>query len=416
MKKQEEITTQKHINIRTIKFASQVIPSFTEQKSKEYVKYGEENNFPNYLIELRNSAALHSAILDKKVKMLLGESIIYDENNLKQTAFIEKCNANEDTLRTVMSKCADDLELFGGFDLQIIWAKDKRTILEIYHMPFEKIRCAKKDEVGKINSYFYSDKWTNYTQMKDIEEIPTYSNSQDQNKPQLLSSVQYKSGIYYYSLPSYIGALTDVDTLKQISVYHNSAIKNNFAPGALIIFRGPEPSEDEMNQIVRKLEEKYKTSANAGEPVIFFLDTEQQEPKVEQIAASDLDKQFEQLSKTSKENVTLAHSIPRSIAGLEEAGSLGNSKNIIENELYFFNSYVKYQQEFLLNTFNKIMQQNGWSDIEIKNPKSSLILYSESLLTQVLTKDELRSLFGYEKEIIEPVAPIAPAITPNNPQ
>lgn len=384
------------ITVKTIKFAQQNVPIFNTIRGKDYVSYGEDNLFCNYLLELSTQSALHQAILDKKVKMLMGEKIVYNENNNKQKAFIEKCNNNNENLRQVMDKCAQDLEIMGGFDLQIIWAKDKRTILEIYHLPYERMRCAPVNENGLIDTYFYSTKWTKWTQSKDIEVMPAYDITKDQNLPQVLSSFQYKSGVYYYGLPSYIGALNDIDTLKQISIFHNSNIKNNFAPGALIIFRGPEPSEQAMDAIVKQLETKYKGSSASGEPVIFFLDTDQQEPTIQQIAASDLDKMFEQLSSTSKENVTLAHSIPRSAAGLEEKGALGDSKNIIENELYFYNSYVKYQQEFLLATFNRIMSQNGWEDITIKNASSSLILYSEALLSSVLTKDELRLLFGYE--------------------
>ena len=144
------------------------------------------------------------------------------------------------------------------------------------------------------------------------------------------------------------------------------------------------------------LSSKYKGSKNAGTPSVFFLDNEQQKPLIEQTQVSDLDKQYSTLTEAVKESVVMGHSIPRIVAGLEKSGSLGGSKEIVEANMVFYTEYVSSNQQFIEKYFNKIMKINGLDEIYIQNSKPSLHLYSENLLKEVLTKDEIRELFGYE--------------------
>lgn len=369
-------------------------PNYKLDKSnKEYVKFGEMNCFPQDILEL-STTPIHAAILDKKVKMDLGNGIYFE--NKKFEEFSKSVNKNGETFDNILLKCATDLELFGGYYLQVIWAKDKKNIAEIYHMPFQFIRSGKKNEEGKVTEYFYSEKWSRFTDKKYITPIPVFSTEENQDQPQIYATFKYAAQSEYYPIPSYAGALLDISTLQQISIYHNSAIINNFAPGFTIFFPGPEPTEDEQDEIVRMIEEKYKGAENAGQPMIFFMKRDSQNmPVFEQMEVTNLGEQYKNLSDSVKENITCAHEMPRGLAGLEQPGSLGNSRNLIESQLVFFNDYTKYQQQFLENSFEKLFSM--WNlDIEFVNSSPSLMLFSESLMEKVLTTDEIRELFGFE--------------------
>lgn len=400
---QKKIQNNDGIKVYTLMSEQVEAPKFNEDKRKDWVAAGDNNMFFEEILKLSNEAAMHSSIVNKKTRMILGKSIEINSKEpiQQQVNFLKSVNRNGETIEQIMEKCAYDLTVSGMFFLQIGWGsgKDKKKIAEITHVPFQKQRSGKNNEEGKVDTFFLSDKWAKYTKDDDITPIPAFSQTDNLTVPQLLASIQYRAGCTYYSLPSWIGGFQAIDNLAQISNFHNNAIRNGFTTGSLLIFRGPIPTPESRQEIVSKLTQKFAGTYNANSQAVLFMDGEQLEPKFEHLSQNDLDKRFDQLEKSVKENVILAHSIPRSVAGIESVSSMGNSsRNVIENELYFYNSFIKYEQEFLLNTFNKIMIINGWDKIIIKNPSASLMLYSEALISQVLSKGEIRELFGYSRE------------------
>ncbi len=384
------------VNVRVIKLGTNVGPEIIENKRKEYVEFGKDNQFPQYLLDISKKTALHTAILDKKIKMDNGEGVVPVEDDKKTQLFLDNINPYEN-IDSLNNKIMSDMEIFGAFYLQIIWAKDGKSIAEWYHMPYDRIRSGKLNDKNQVDTYFYSEKWEKYTKKQDITEFPAFNKVKDKKKIQIYKGGAYNPASMYYSMPSYIGGLVDIDTLAEISIFHNSAIRNNFAPGALIVFKD-RGTDEEMDTVVKQIEEKYKGSTNAGEPMIFFIEEGQEEPTVQQLDVTNLDKQFQQLSDTADKNVTLAHSIPRIVAGLETPGSLGSSKEVMDASLMFMNQYIKPQQNIVLNTYNKLMEINKMKDVKILNANPSLLLYSEQFLGQVLTKTEIREVFGYETE------------------
>lgn len=384
------------INFRFVQLAAQTAPSITVDRKSEIVGWGADNKFPNYVLDLSIQSSLHTAILDRKVKMGCGEGFTYDGGtNSKTDKFLENPNPYE-SMDDLLQKTYWDLEIFGGFAFQIIWAKDKKNIAEIYHCPFQNIRSGKANKMNQIEEYFYCEEWTKYTRISDTQRFPAFSDFGDKKQTQILYCKQYSPTNYYYPMPSYIGGINDINTLYEISIFHNACITNNFQPGIIITFRGPIPTPEEQDFVMKALTDKYKGSKNAGTPAVFFLDSEQQAPTITQTSVSDLDKQYMTLTEAVKESVVMAHSMPRLIAGLEKAGSLGGGKEYVDANSIFMNNYVEKNQQFLLRWYNKIMDINGLKELNIINSAPSIMLYDTGLMTQVMTKNEIRETFGME--------------------
>jgi hypothetical protein len=373
-------------------------PSIIVDKRSDIVRYGVDNTYPQELLDLSIQSSLHSSILDTKIKLGVGDELSYEgENDLKTESYIEECNPFE-SLNDVFMKCYTDLEIFGGFSLELIPSKGGNLLS--YHIPFQNLRSSKVNEFNQVEKYFYYDEWKKYTRYNDTEEKITMNKKNYSKQKTLMYAKKYSATNLYYPMPSYVGGIKDINTLHQISVFHNAAITNNFQPGLLIFFRGPVPSIEQQQEIVKGLKNKYSTAANVGTPGIFFLENDQNEPKIEQTPTSDLHKQFETLTKSVKESVVTAHSIPRIVANLAEAGSLGGSKEVIEANQSFMNNYVIKNQKFILSYFNKIMEINGLQPLKINNKKPNLLSYSENLVKEVLSKEEIRKEFGYDEKII----------------
>ena len=380
------------INFKFVKLEQQLSPNIVVDKRSDVVKYGTDNMFPQQLLDLSVQSSLHTAILDKKTKMVVGEGFNYTGGNNKKTEdFIKQVNPYEN-MNDLLMKCGTDLEIFGGFGLQVIWTRDKKSIAELYHSPFQNLRSGKVNEKNQIEEYFYYDDWKRYTRYNDTTAIKSFNIEVDKNGPQLMYAKKYSATNMYYPLPSYVGGLNDINTLYEISVFHNACISNNFQPGIMIVFRGPRPSEDAQDAIMKALSEKYQGAKNAGTPSVFFLDDDQQEPMIKPTQTNNLDKQYDTLTKAVKESVIMAHSIHPVSAGLLVGGSLGGGKEIVEADEIFYNGYIKHEQAFLLRYFNKIMDINGMKELSIINTKQLDVELSK----EILTRNELREKYGYE--------------------
>ena len=57
-------------NVLYIKFENHKVPEFKEVKNKEYIYFGEDNNYPDYLIELYLRCAKHNAIINGKTNYI----------------------------------------------------------------------------------------------------------------------------------------------------------------------------------------------------------------------------------------------------------------------------------------------------------------------------------------------------------
>ena len=60
-------------NFLRINFAESKIPIFKENKAKGYLTYGEDNAYPQMLIDFYNSSPKHGAIVTQKAAFLAGD-------------------------------------------------------------------------------------------------------------------------------------------------------------------------------------------------------------------------------------------------------------------------------------------------------------------------------------------------------
>ena len=272
-------------------------------------------------------------------------------------------------------------------------------------MPYEKMRNDLPNKYDKIETYLYwnhlHQKITSYSNKSDFEKIPAFSLNNNK-KDQILYVQNYSPATPYYGSAAYQSAVLDIQTYSEISNYNNSNLHNGFAPSYTIFFRGSEPSDEQKDDIVAELVSKYGGTNNSNKPMVFFLSEEQEAPQIETIDTSHVAEQYETLLKTLKENIAIAHQIPRQIIGLETPGSLGNSKEIIEASELFRSDYIVPQQELLLKGFNMIAATNGLDEISINNPNPSIMKFDMNELLQILTQDEVREIYGYEElEVVD---------------
>ena len=152
----------KNISVLHFNQVEMPMPKENPNSRNEWIQFGVENNYPLYLINLSHRSALHNAILTSKTESICGKGVNYLKTNgddPNTELFITSPNPNE-TLDEIIRKFSWDLELFGGYYINVIWSKDKKSIAEIYHVEFDKVRSGKTNEKQQVTEFFYSDDWT----------------------------------------------------------------------------------------------------------------------------------------------------------------------------------------------------------------------------------------------------------------
>jgi DNA-binding MarR family transcriptional regulator len=383
--------------IKFLKFDEVPLPIYKEVKGKDYIFYGEKNDYPNYLLRIYNNSAKHNAIVTGKVDYICGNgwTVKAEDEMQKAKAFgiIDKVNRKEESLNEVTNKLVTDLTIFGGYYLQVIWTKATGEIAELYHVDYYKVRT------NSDNSEFYvSDNWLkndNVNPRPDYETYPAF----DPNNPtgsQILYFKEYRAGVNTYSLPDYRGAISYIELDISIGEYHLNTINNGMFSSKLINLNGGKVSQEEEDRIERQFQNKFSGSKNAGKFMLAFNDSKENEPSIIDLSGTELDKHFDLLNLTVQTEIFSGHKITSPMLfGIKTEGQLGGRSEMREAYQLFQNTYVNAKQRALEEVMNYLFKFNDIiADLELKPTEPISFEFSEAIISANMTQDEIREKLG----------------------
>ena len=383
--------------IKFLKFDDVPLPIYKEVKGKDYIFYGERNDYPNYLLRIYNNSAKHNAIVTGKVDYICGNgwTVKAEDEMQKARAFgiIDKVNTKRESLNEVTNKLVTDLTIFGGYYLQVIWTKGTGEIAELYHVDYYKVRT------NADNSEFYvSDNWLkndNVNPRPDYETYPAF----DPNNPtgsQILYFKEYRAGVNTYSLPDYRGAISYIELDISIGEYHLNTINNGMFSSKLINLNGGKVSQEEEDRIERQFQNKFSGSKNAGKFMLAFNDSKENEPSIIDLSGTELDKHFDLLNLTVQQEIFSGHKITSPMLfGIKTEGQLGGRSEMREAYQLFQNTYVNAKQRALEEVVNYLFKFNDIiADLELKPTEPISFEFSEAIISANMTQDEIREKLG----------------------
>jgi len=378
------------------------LPEYKVVNGKDYVMYGENNRYPDYLLEMYQRSAKHNAIVNGKVNYITGKGFTYDATKVQgeQLAELNKLMDNPnpyDDLDDILYKTTLDFEIFNGFALEIVWNLQGR-IIQIAHKNFGNIRRTPEGD-----KFYYADEWKEFG---EPEGLCTYEpfNPEKRLGKQLYYYCSYAPSVRYYPVPEYLGALAYIETDARIANYHVNNLRNGFLGGFLFNFNNGVPSDEEQRDIKRQLLRQMK--GDDGERIVVnFNDTQDTGLKIEPLNANDLDKQFNILNETIQTEIFVAHRVTSPMLfGVRTSGQLGGRGELIEAYELFKAVYVNDRVQKLERVFNYLFSFNGLAVLEIEPTDPITERLSENSLVQIMTKNELR-----EKAGLPPIEEIDPA-------
>lgn len=330
-------------NIIVLKFADSKIPVFRETRGRDYIKYGDDNFYPEYLTYLYNKSGKHNAILTGKANYIFGGG--FENGNVA-------CNRTGDTLNDISKKCILDIVIYGGFRLEIVWGFGGK-INEVYHCDYSTLRR------GKECGFYFKESWNDLI-CKDKEEyIPAFDHLCPFGS-QIFSYDEYRPGTRYYPLPDYIGSNNYIETDIEISKYYLSAIRNGMTPSKMIQFYTGEPTDEKKKAIEQSFSKKFAGSENAGKFLLVFnASNAQNSVKVDDLSASDLDKHMIELNKTCQQEIFAGHLVTNpALFGIMQEGKLDGSSGVGLKMSYeiFQNTYAKPKADIFSKEITWLMR------------------------------------------------------------
>ena len=320
--------------------------------SKGFVNYGDDNLFPQYLIDLFHSSSTHNALTTTIATMVFGEG--FDATTLDGRIAFDQWNLNDE-----LRKACVDFQIQGGFALEVNWSLDRTTIANVSHLPFENIRSGFVNEDEKVDYYYYSKDWS--SKKEEVEEICTFDPERKLDHPTQIFYVKpFSPGSFYYPKPCYTGSIDYIELDKEIGKYHINNIKNGMSPSFSIHFKNGIPPQEERNRIRMDIERQMSGASNAGKFIVTYSDDPERKPDFEPFQLSDAHNQYQFLSEEVTGKIMVGHRVTNpQMFGVAVPGKLGGGGELAESAELFEQNVVRPNRRIVEETVQTLLRAAG---------------------------------------------------------
>ena len=326
-----------------------------KETPKGWVTLGEANSFPNYLIDLYYSSPVHSALTMSIAFMIAGKE--FKSTNPAAQREIDRLKLN-----TIRRPITLDAKMQGGYYLEIIWSVDRNTVAKINHLPYENCRLAVANDEDVIPGVYYSKDWNDMRKKKNIPVfIPMYNPTSKADEPsQVLFVGIMTPGSAYYPKPDYYSAINYIEITREISEFYRAFLSNGMAPSYMLHFNNGIPDPEEQLAIRRNWETMVSAKM-AGKVVFTFNESSDRAPRLDLVPMTDADKQWQELSTQSRENILGAHRVTSPLLfGIRDAGGLGSNADEMKSAYRIFNkNIIEPYQQIVTESLEEIFRGMG---------------------------------------------------------
>jgi len=343
------------MDYKFLQLSTYTTPEIKEVSNQDWIGYGADNDYFQFLIDRYNGSATNNAIINGISAMIVGKFLDATDSSQKPEEYAQMKSLISEQMQ---QKLASDLKLMGQCAMQIIYSQDHSRIAQVEHLPVETLRAEKCNEEGEIPAYYYYYDWSEYKQGDYLERLPVFGSSKQEIE--VLYIKPYRAGFKYYSPVDYQGGIQYCELEEEIANYHLNNIMNGLAPSMLLNFNNGTPTEEERNIIEQKIAAKYQGTSNAGRFILAFNDSADSAATMETVQLSDAPQQYEFLSTESMKKIMVAHRVTSPILfGIKDMTGFGNNADeIVTASTLMDNTVIRPFQQMLLNAFDEILAYN----------------------------------------------------------
>jgi len=249
------------------------------ERSKPWVLWGLKNDYPQFLLQVKEHSPVFSVSIDAKTNMAYGDGVdIEGLGNVMVNKY--------ETITELYYKLFYDVWLFGGFAIEVIPSRDGSRIESIYHLPFQDIRVGKKDEDDhdrEMDWFYYSEDWQNVGQRRKVVKFHSLDLSRRGEGRQIYYWKSYTPTMNrHYPLTPYQSGL-DASVLEaEIFDWHKRNLASSLVPNLFVSLIG-DPTPEERQATYDELIRSYQ--GKKGQKIMLsFSNSSDERPIIEPIA------------------------------------------------------------------------------------------------------------------------------------
>ena len=334
------------------------MPQAIEEKNKEYVAYGEDNNYFAFLIQQYLQSATNNAAIKSISDLIYGRGLCIDglEKDSNEVKEIKKLINHRELKKIILER-----KMLGMAAMQVIYAKagNNRKVVGIKHFPIHTLRPERMNTEGVIENYYYHPNWIDKSPSDTLKKIPTFGNSTEAIELFILKP--YISGYSYFSPVGYSGALPYCELENEISDYLLNEAKNSFSGTKVINFNNGVPSNTEREAISNDVKRKL-TGSKGQKVIVAFNENADSKATVEDISLNDAPAHYEYLANEAMHKILVGHRVTSPmLLGIKDGGNglASNSDEIMVASQLFNSTVIANFQDEILDALEEVLELNG---------------------------------------------------------
>jgi hypothetical protein len=344
-------------NISIVNLSAYTSPVIQENKKSDYIEYGSDNNYFQYLIDRYLYSATNGAIITGIANMIYGKGLDALDSNKKPNEYAQMKSIIKDS---DLRKIALERKLLGMAAMQVVM--QGKMVKQVLHFPMQTLRAEKCNDKGQIEAWYYHHDWTKKKPSEDAKRIPAFGFGNG-NEVEIYVIRPYVSGFDYYSPIDYSGSLPYALLEENIADYQINDVQNGFSGTKVINFNNGIPSEEMRDKMKRDVMGKL-TGARGEKVIIAFNANAESKTTVEDLPLNDAPAHYEYLSKECFDKLIVGHRVtsPMLLGIRTGDGGLGNNADEIKTAtLLFDNIVIKPYQLEIIDALDEILAVNSIS-------------------------------------------------------
>ena len=332
-------------------------------ESKEFWRWGSDNNLPEALATLSRRSTAHRRIINDKADYISGKGFNYDVSVPLLENIVRRANGDGESLRQVLNKLAFDKSLFGNAFLEFV-TDENHSFLSLYHQDATRCRIAKDSQ----HILLHHD-WRHFRASEAVA-LPLYPKFEKQSDGTLRSIIHYKDyepSFEHYGVPQYIAGMNVSAITYKTDRWNIARLDNSFQPSGVMMIDNAVDNEEDASKLVKMAEQRF-----AGKPgqVMFIIRDESSDDNSRFIPIeSNNDGDWKELHDQATSDIVVAHSWFRSLSGLDYSTGFSAERILHEYEVALNTVILGEQSELMepiVHAISSILQIDC-SSLEIIN-------------------------------------------------
>ena len=330
-------------------------PRVVEDRQKDYVTFGKNNSYYQFLIERYKNSTTNNAVINAITHLIYGRGLSTLDASKKPNEYAQMISMlSKQDVRQIVS----DFYMLGQCAIQVHYDANHERILKALHIPVQLLAPEKCDKEGQINNYFYSDNWENLREFPPMP-IPAFGKSKD--KIEIFFIKPYSVGMKYFAYPMYQGGLPYANLEEEISLYLTNNVRNSFSGTKVVNIIGDYTEEQQRTRSLQ-IQEKL-TGATGQKVIVSFSGDKELKTEVMDIPLDDAADQYTYLSNECTDKILLSHKV---VSGLifgvaKSSGFSSNADELKNATILFDNMVIRPIQSVLTEAFDTLLAFNGIS-------------------------------------------------------